>query len=211
MVGAVIRRFAPVAVMLGIALWASPAPAQTGQIKGKVVDAKNQPIEGAVVVIEMTEGMTRKHEVKTNRRGEFIQIGLTPGQYKVTASKDGMSQSFPQRIGLDMSEVNFTLKPGSTADISDEERKKAEELFKQGERDAARILKAMRKEIEKEPIAKIDYLAITDTEQLDPLDDLTEKNALVSVAAAFGKARLIDNTILNDEKFRAKTARLKLG
>jgi Tfp pilus assembly protein PilF len=126
MVGAVIRRFAPVAVMLGIALWASPAPAQTGQIKGKVVDAKNQPIEGAVVVIEMTEGMTRKHEVKTNRRGEFIQIGLTPGQYKVTASKDGMSQSFPQRIGLDMSEVNFTLKPGSTADVSDEERKKAE-------------------------------------------------------------------------------------
>src|SRR4029453_7823339 len=118
MVGAFIRRLTPAAVMLGVALWASPALAQTGQVKGKVVDAKNQPIEGAQVVIEMTEGMVRKHEVKTNKRGEFIQIGLTPGQYKITASKDGMSQSFPQRIGLDMSEVNFTLHPGIPPDIS---------------------------------------------------------------------------------------------
>jgi tetratricopeptide (TPR) repeat protein len=37
-----------------------------------------------------------------------------------------MSQSFPQRIGLDMAEVNFTLKPGSTAEISDADRKKIE-------------------------------------------------------------------------------------
>ena len=126
MVGALIRRLTPAAVVLGLALAATPALAQTGQVKGKVVDAKNQPIEGAVIVIEMTEGMTRRHEVKTNRRGEFIQIGLTPGQYKITASKDGMSQSFPQRIGLDMAEVNFTLKPGSSAEVSDEDRKKLE-------------------------------------------------------------------------------------
>jgi Flp pilus assembly protein TadD len=127
MVGLFIRRPLTVAaVLLGAALWAAPALAQSGQIKGKVVDAKNQPIEGAVVTIEMTEGMTRKHEVKTNRRGEYIQIGLTPGQYKITAAKDGMSQSFPKRISLDMSEVNFTLKPGSAAEISDEERKKIE-------------------------------------------------------------------------------------
>jgi tetratricopeptide (TPR) repeat protein len=127
MVGTVIRR--PVlmgAVLLGLAVWAAPGMAQTGQVKGKVVDAKNQPIEGALVRIEMTEGMTRKYEVKTNRRGEFIQIGLQPGQYKVTASKDGMSQSFNQRIGLDMVEVNFALKPGSSAEVSDEERKKLE-------------------------------------------------------------------------------------
>src|SRR5262249_41729352 len=87
----------------------------------------------------------------------------------------------------------------------------AEQMFTDGERDAGRILKAMRKEIEKEPLVEIDYIAITDTEQLDPLDDLTETNALVSLAAYFGKTRLIDNVILNDEKFRAKTARVKLG
>src|SRR5688572_5860324 len=124
--GTLIRRLVLPVVLVAIAAWASPAAAQTGQVKGKVVDAKNQPMEGAQVTIEMTEGMNRKYEVKTNRRGEFIQIGLQPGQYKITASKDGMSQSFPQRVGLDMAEVNFTLKPGSSADVSDADRKKAE-------------------------------------------------------------------------------------
>ncbi len=86
-----------------------------------------------------------------------------------------------------------------------------EELFREGERSASKILKAVRREIEKEPLIRIDYISVTDTEHLDPLDDLTEKNALLSLAAFLGKARLIDNIILNDEKFRAKTARLKLG
>jgi tetratricopeptide (TPR) repeat protein len=127
MVGTLIRRpLTMSALLLGAALLAVPALAQTGQVKGKVVDAKNQPVEGAQVTIEMTDGMTRKYSVKTNRRGEFIQIGLQPGQYKITASKDGMSQSFPQRIGLDMAEVNFTLKPGSASEISDDDRKKIE-------------------------------------------------------------------------------------
>ncbi len=89
--------------------------------------------------------------------------------------------------------------------------KLAEEMYGDGERDAGRILKAMRKEIEKEPLARIDYLAITDAEHLAPLDDLTGQTALVSVAAYFGQNRLIDNLILSDEKVRSKAGRLKLG
>src|SRR5262249_44491153 len=63
----------------------------------------------------------------------------------------------------------------------------AEEIFNDGERNPSRIIKAMRKEIEREPLARIDYIDITDTEHLDPLDDLTQQNALASVAAYFGK------------------------
>lgn len=87
----------------------------------------------------------------------------------------------------------------------------AEEMFDAGERSASRITKAVRKEIEREPLAQIDYIAITDTERLDPLDDLTDQNALVSVAVYFGKARLTDNAILSDSKYKSKTSRLKLG
>jgi Tfp pilus assembly protein PilF len=112
-------------VALGLVGLAAPGYAQSG-VKGKVVDAENKPVQNAVVVIEMTEGMTRKFEVKTNRSGEFIQIGLPPGNYKVTASKDGMSQSFTQRVGLDMVEINFALKPGATGEMSEEEAKAAE-------------------------------------------------------------------------------------
>jgi len=117
--------FAMCVVALGLAGLAAPAYAQSG-VKGKVVDANNKPVQGAVVVIEMSEGMTRKFEVKTNRNGDYIQIGLPPGQYKITASKDGMSQSFNQRVSLDMVEINFSLKPGSTGEMSDKERKEAE-------------------------------------------------------------------------------------
>ena len=111
------------AFVLGLFAFSTPVLAQTGQVKGKVVDDKNQPVEGAAITIEMIEGMTRKYETKTNRRGEFVQVGLQPGMYRITASKGDMSQSFDQRIRLGSSEVNFTLKPGV---VSDDERKKAE-------------------------------------------------------------------------------------
>ena len=86
-----------------------------------------------------------------------------------------------------------------------------QEMFRDGERNAGRLLKTMRKEIEKEPLARIDYLAVTDTERLDPLDDLTDRKALVSVAAYLGKTRLIDNVVLKDDRFKGKTGKLKLG
>lgn len=109
--------------VLGVAAFTVPAFAQ-GQVRGKVVGADNKPIEGAAITIEMTEGRG-KFQTKSDRRGEYRHIGLPLGNYKITASKDGMTQSFEQRIGFE-SEVNFVLKPGSQADMSEDERKKAE-------------------------------------------------------------------------------------
>ena len=128
MVAAVIgrRSIAICAVLIGLVFVAAPSFAQTGAVKGKVVDAKNQPAEGAKVTILAKEG-NRKFETKTNKRGEYIQIGLQPGEYEVRAEKDGLMQSFPLRVRLDTHEVNFTLKPGGEGvGASEEERKKAE-------------------------------------------------------------------------------------
>jgi len=124
---ALIRRaLMPSLLVLALAVVVSPALAQTGQVKGKVVDVKNQPVEKAQVTIEATDGMGRKFNVTTNKKGEYIQIGLPPGQYKITAAKDGLSASHEQRIGLDAAEVNLALRPGTAADMSPDERKKAE-------------------------------------------------------------------------------------
>ena len=119
------------AALVAIAL-AAPASAQsTGMVKGKVLDEKQQPIEGARVVVEFKEGITRKHEVKTNKKGEFIQIGLPPGQYTVTAEVPKLgSQSFDVRVRLgDASEVNFVLAPGLTVPTK-EDAAKSEALKK---------------------------------------------------------------------------------
>jgi pantoate--beta-alanine ligase len=154
---------------------------------------------------------------------KFVFMGQRDAQQTVIVKKLARDLHLPVEIvpmpivreadGLAYSSRNRELSPDErrAAPVLYQALRLAEEKFIAGERDAGRIFKAMRRQIETEPLARVDYLAITDTEQLDPMEDLTEKNALVSLAVYFGKTRLIDNVILNDEKFRAKTARIKLG
>ena len=67
---------------------ARPAAAQsTGMVRGIVKDMQGQPVENAKVIIE-ADGSNRKFETKSNKKGEFIQIGLPSGRYKVSAEKD---------------------------------------------------------------------------------------------------------------------------
>jgi len=122
------RALIVVAAALVAVAWASPGFAQsTGMCKGKVFDGKNQPIEGAKVSIEFKEGINRRYEVKTNKKGEFMQIGLQPGQYKVTAEKQGIGlQSFDVRVRLgDAAEVNFQLVPGQAQPTAEDAAKSA--------------------------------------------------------------------------------------
>jgi tetratricopeptide (TPR) repeat protein len=113
-----------VAFVLGLAAFSTIAFAQTGRLKGKVVDAENKPVEGAVIQMESKE-MNRKMSTKTDRRGEYTQF-LAPGTYTVTASKGNLSQTLEVRVSIDEKEQNFTLKPGGGGPASDADRKKAE-------------------------------------------------------------------------------------
>ncbi|MBZ5556105.1 MAG: tetratricopeptide repeat protein [Acidobacteriia bacterium] len=73
------------ALALAIAL---PAAAQsTGMVRGTVRDASGKPVDGAVIKID-AEGSSRHFETKSDKKGEFVQIGLSPGAYKVVAEKD---------------------------------------------------------------------------------------------------------------------------
>jgi tetratricopeptide (TPR) repeat protein len=75
-------------VVVIAAAMALPAAAQsTGMVRGVVKDMQGQPVEGAKVTIE-ADGSNRRFETKSNKKGEFIQIGLISGKYKVTAEKD---------------------------------------------------------------------------------------------------------------------------
>jgi tetratricopeptide (TPR) repeat protein len=92
--------------------FSAPAAAQS-VIRGKVVDAQGKPVEGASVTIEATES-SRRAQVKTNRNGEFMQIGLPSGRYNVTAVKDNLKQAQTANISQGMPvELSFQLTPSS--------------------------------------------------------------------------------------------------
>ncbi len=98
----------------------APAAAQS-VIRGKVIDQAGKPIEGATVTIEATES-NRKAEVKTNRNGEFMQIGLPSGGYNVTAVKDNMKAVLPAKISQG-SPVELAFQLGPTSALTPEQIK----------------------------------------------------------------------------------------
>ena len=70
----------------------------------------------------------------------------------------------------------------------------AKEALLNGERNTDFIKKAMIEEINKEPLAKIDYVEIVDSESLESVNAI-ERNILIPIAVYIGKTRLIDNFI----------------
>jgi len=86
--------------------------------------------------------------------------------------------------------------------LSEEERKQAKvlyqalrqakEMIKKGERTTNKVVSKMRALINKQPLADIDYVALTDANTLELLNKL-KGEILISLAVRFGKTRLIDN------------------
>ena len=72
---------------------------------------------------------------------------------------------------------------------------KAESMIKEGEREAKKIIKAMKDLIEEKKSARIDYVSIVDTENLKPLGNISGE-VLIALAVFIGKMRLIDNIII---------------
>jgi tetratricopeptide (TPR) repeat protein len=130
MLRATIRRSLLGVLVIGaIVFVAAPAAAQTGAVKGKVVDGQGTAVDGAKITIQSAESSARKYETKSNKKGEFFQIGLAPGNYKVSAEKDNLFQSFDVRVRLgDPLNINFVLVPGAGPANAEEASKKAAAL-----------------------------------------------------------------------------------
>ena len=114
MTGATIRRTLSICAMaIGLAIVAAPASAQSGQIKGKVTDAQNAPVEGATILIENLDKGSKPLTTKTKKNGEYIQVGLYPGKYRITASKGDLNATRETDIHLDMLTLDLKLEPGA--------------------------------------------------------------------------------------------------
>lgn len=88
--------------------------------------------------------------------------------------------------------------------LNEEERKAAlilyktinlgKKLLEEGERDISILLSKMKENINKEPLAKIDYVEVVDIESIEKVDTIKD-TVLVAIAVYIGKTRLIDNFV----------------
>lgn len=91
--------------------------------------------------------------------------------------------------------------------LSAEERKAAlilsqtvalgQKLVAEGEKDAAALVEAMKANISKEPLARIDYVEAVNGVDMQPVEKI-EGEVLVAMAVFIGKTRLIDNFIVEE-------------
>ncbi len=74
---------------------------------------------------------------------------------------------------------------------------KAREAYKAGERSGSKLADIVRKTVELEPRARLEYVNVSNTESLDKLEKLDDQPVLITMAVFIGKTRLIDNIVLN--------------
>lgn len=102
-------------------------------------------------------------------------------------------------------EADGLAKSSRNTYLSEEERRAAlclsksiflaESLVKDGEISAEIIKAEMRKVLESEPLARVDYVEVVDSLTIEPVVEV-KSGTLIAIAVYIGKTRLIDNTII---------------
>jgi len=112
----------PVATLC--AIFAVPAVAQSATVKGVCKDAQGNPIADAQVVWHNNDN-GRTFTLKTNKKGEYFSLGLDPGKYLITLSKDGKELDSVKnyQIGSDESILDFDLKKTQEQAVQDTAKK----------------------------------------------------------------------------------------
>jgi len=135
---------------------------------------------------------------------DFAIFGQKDAQQAIIIKKMTEDLNFPVRIivsptvrekdGLACSSRNSYLYPEerTQAKVLYQALKLGEKLIKAGEKSPKKIVNKMRELINKEKLARIDYIALTDTEKLESVK-IIKGEILLSLAVKFGKTRLIDN------------------
>ncbi|MBU3912139.1 MAG: pantoate--beta-alanine ligase [Candidatus Omnitrophica bacterium] len=139
---------------------------------------------------------------------DIAYFGQKDAQQAVVIKKMARDLDMPVRIkvmpiarerdGLAMSSRNAYLNPAerSQAPALYKSLRLARDLYKRKERDPEKIIAGMRKLIEREKHARIEYISIVDPETLVGVKRISGKT-LVALAVRIGKTRLIDNVVLN--------------
>ncbi|MDP9160761.1 MAG: tetratricopeptide repeat protein [Acidobacteriota bacterium] len=154
-----------------------------GSVKGTSKDLEGKPIAGAVVEFANQDN-GRKYSLKTNGKGEYFSLGIEPGKYTVTLTKDGKQldqvKSFP--VSLDEATLDFDLKK-SQLQGAQQQGITAEQLQKMQEQQAKQQKEVMTVKTLNEKLAAANtsiqagnfdaaITTLTEATQVDPNRDL---------------------------------------
>lgn len=106
-----LRRVMGFLVVLGVLAGVAPLLAQTGGLTGKVIGEDGNPLVKHPIIIERQD-IRGTYKTKTNKKGEYIYIGLPIGNYKITLQnpQGRVLFYFNARVGLgEPTEMDFDL------------------------------------------------------------------------------------------------------
>jgi tetratricopeptide (TPR) repeat protein len=105
-------------LLLTLALCVPPVFAQaSGTVKGACKDVDGKPVAGAIVEWDNLDN-GQKYNLKTNNKGEYFSLGLTPGKYNVSLYRTSDDQKASKeldkvkgfQVQLDENTLDFDLK-----------------------------------------------------------------------------------------------------
>jgi len=185
------KHFAIVLItLLTAALSAPVAFAQaSGTVKGTCKDAQGNPIADAIVVYGNQDN-GQKYNLKTNKKGEYFSLGLTPGKYVVTLYKnaDDMKANKPLdfvkgfQVQLDENTLDFDQKKQQEAaargeGLTPEQQKERQEQLAKQQKETNTVKSLQGKlDAANQAIAAKDYesaiTALTEANQIDATRDV---------------------------------------
>jgi tetratricopeptide (TPR) repeat protein len=119
-------------VLLIFASVVSAWPQFHGKITGRVLDPAGIPVEKAEVTIISQKTATVRYDLKTDREGRFLQIGLMPGYFMVNIKKAGFIPGSKEvHVGIAGEEV-LEIKLKSVAGEAEKAYSAADKAFLKG-------------------------------------------------------------------------------
>lgn len=176
--------------ILALVLCSSQVFAQaSGTVKGVCKDPEGKPLAGAVVEYDNLDN-GQKYSLKTNAKGEYFSLGITPGKYKVILYKTPEDQKANKelfhiagtQVALDENTVDLDLKKEAERQakgegLSPEELKARQELQAKQQKETNTVKSLQAKlDAANTAIQAKDYETaitnLTEANQIDPSRDV---------------------------------------
>ena len=119
-----------------------------------------------------------------------LNMDLTIVPCPIVREEDGLAKSSRNRY--------LNAEERKVAVVLSRSIKKAKAMVREGEKDVAALLDAVTKEIQAEPLAKIDYVEILRFPHFER-DATLVKDSFIAMAVYIGSTRLIDNSFFKED------------